>query len=289
MPRRDCRAPGRRQRHVRSRARRASNAGSIHRSVRTTRFWRPAHQTGSGLQPMRLSVASIQLVSSLPAAMSARVCFSALHLLARAASTSSALVEGHAQQAVGVADDQVAGMDHHAVDGDRHVDLAGAVLVGAAVRDAGGIEREGAGGRSRRVADCAVEHEAGDAALDRGGGHQFAEQRVGQVAAGVHHDHVARLRHRHRLVDHQVVARAALHGQRGAGQVAALVHRAQARAAGGHARHAVADVGDGQAPEGLTSCALTWRRALEDLESEHGESFVQGGDGGEAQCTIKKQ
>src|SRR5437899_5469986 len=46
--------------------------------------------------------------------------------------------ERHAQHAVAVAEHEVARLDHHAADGDRNVDLAGAVLVRTAMGDAGG-------------------------------------------------------------------------------------------------------------------------------------------------------
>src|SRR5882724_1221698 len=48
----------------------------------------------------------------------------------------------HYDQAVGVADDDVARVDGYAPHDDRHVDLAGSVLVGTAVRDAACVDGE---------------------------------------------------------------------------------------------------------------------------------------------------
>jgi hypothetical protein len=95
----------------------------------------------------------------------------------------------------------------------------------------------------------AVDDDAAQAALDHLRDHQLADDGVGQVAAGVHHEDVARPGEADRLVDHQVVARAGLHRQGGAGEHAAGVHGPQPRAAGRHARHAVADVRDRQVAE----------------------------------------
>ena len=59
------------------------------------------------------------------------------------------------------------------------------------------------------------------------------------------------LGHAQRLVQHQIVAGRRFHGQRRAGERAACMHRPQPAAAGRHARHAVADIGDGQSAEAL--------------------------------------
>ena len=86
------------------------------------------------------------------------------------------LVERNAKQAVVVADDQVARLDHHAVDCDPHVDLARPVLVGPAVRHARGIHRKAAGADRPEVADGAIDHDAGHSDLLRVGEHQLADQ-----------------------------------------------------------------------------------------------------------------
>src|SRR4051794_5940055 len=52
------------------------------------------------------------------------------------------LIEGHADDPVVVADDEVARLDDHAVERDRGVHLAGPVLVGAAMGDAGCEDRQ---------------------------------------------------------------------------------------------------------------------------------------------------
>ncbi|MGY3506891.1 hypothetical protein ACVW16_000314 [Bradyrhizobium sp. USDA 4474] len=51
-----------------------------------------------------------------------------------------------------------------------------------------------------------------------------ADQCVGEIAPRVDHDDIAGIGDRHRLVKHQIVARARLHGQRGAGHPSGLVH-----------------------------------------------------------------
>ncbi|KAG0751802.1 hypothetical protein G6F24_014021 [Rhizopus arrhizus] len=111
--------------------------------------------------------------------------------------------------------------------------------------------------------------DAGQAALLRVGGHDFADDGVGQVAARFHHHHIARLRQFQRLVHQQIVAGAGAHRQRGAGQRMAVMHGPQARAAGRHARHAVADVGDGKAAELLDDVARDRAFARVNLKTDH--------------------
>lgn len=52
------------------------------------------------------------------------------------------MAEGHAKDAILVVDREISGLDHHALDPDGDIDLAGAVLVGPAMVDAGGIDRQ---------------------------------------------------------------------------------------------------------------------------------------------------
>lgn len=172
-----------------------------------------------------------------------------LLLLVRGRQQLFGLFVGHAQQAVVVPDDQVAGLDDHAIDGDGHVDLARAVLVGAAVGDACGEDREAVLAQHSAVADGAVNDDAGKA-LELGlADHDLADEGVGEVAASVHHDHVTGLGELQGLMDQQVVARPGLDGEGGPGHGRAVMHGAQARAAGRHPRHAVADVGHGHLQE----------------------------------------
>ena len=180
------------------------------------------------------------------------------------------LVIGHAQQTVVVADDQVAGLDDHAVDGYGHVDLAGAVLVGAAVGDAGREHGEAVPADHRAVADGAVDHDAGKALEFGLAHHDLADERVGEVAARVHHDHVAGLRELQCLVDQQIVARAGADGEGRAGHGGAVVHGAQARAAGRHARHAVADVGHGHFQKLPGQLQAHGAFAFQNLAADHG-------------------
>ena len=60
-----------------------------------------------------------------------------------------------------------------------------------------------------------------------------------------------------------------LHRQRRAGELAGPVHRAQARAAGRHARHAVADVGHGALRKLVDDARVHLALPLEDLETDH--------------------
>src|SRR6266567_1191142 len=111
--------------------------------------------------------------------------------------------ERHAQHAVAVAEHEVARLDHHAADGDRNVDLAGAVLVRTAMGDAGGEHGKIAGADRGGIPDRAVDDAAGDAAFPRMRHHQLTDDGAGEIAAGVDDDHVARLGEIERLVHHQ--------------------------------------------------------------------------------------
>ena len=118
------------------------------------------------------------------------------------------LVVRNAQQTVRVAEDQVTGtamtMPSMAI---GTLTSPGPSLYGVhAVRHAGGVQRQIPLSDLFGVANCAVEHDTGDADLDRGGDHDLPEEGVGEVAAAVHDDHVPRSGQRERLVDHQVVA-----------------------------------------------------------------------------------
>src|SRR2546427_25999 len=64
----------------------------------------------------------------------------------------------YAQQAIVVANHEVTGLDHHAIDGDGHIDFARAVLVGSAVRDARCEYREAASTNPCRVPDRSGRH-----------------------------------------------------------------------------------------------------------------------------------
>ncbi|MNI36851.1 hypothetical protein D3C73_909170 [compost metagenome] len=104
------------------------------------------------------------------------------------------------------------------------------------------IAREAVRFKRGHVADRAVHHHARAAMHLQVALHDFAKHGVRQVAARVHHQHVAGLDLHHGLVDHQVVARSRLDRQRGAHQLAAAVVAVQARDALA-ARQVVAKVG----------------------------------------------
>src|SRR6202035_5737632 len=67
------------------------------------------------------------------------------------------LVEGNAQQPVAVADDQVAGLDHHAVERDRPTDFSGTGFIGAAMGDAGRVDRKAQGPQRFGIPNRAVD------------------------------------------------------------------------------------------------------------------------------------
>ena len=135
---------------------------------------------------------------------------------------------------VAIADNEVARRDHHALDRDRHVDLAGAVLVRPAMGDAGGENREIAGMERVVVADRAIDDDAAEAAGFGMRNHHLADQGIGEIAAAIHHDDVAGFGDIERLVHHKIVTGPGLDGEGGAGQHAAAMHRPQRCAARGH-------------------------------------------------------
>ncbi len=145
-------------------------------------------------------------------------------------------------QAVRVADDDVAGIDRDAADGNGNVDLARPVLVGAAVGDSARKDGEAPCLQLRRVADRAPDHHAAYAALLRARRHQLADQSVVVEAAAVHDDHVARLGRIDRLVDEQVVAGRGAHRERRPAELRAVVHGAKLRSARVQSLHAVGEV-----------------------------------------------
>src|SRR6266850_1337462 len=145
-------------------------------------------------------------------------------------------------QAIGVADDDVAGIHRNAAHDDGHVDLPRPVLVGAAVRDAARIDGEAAPAQLGRVADRAPDHHPADAALLRARRHQLADDRVVVESAGVHDDDVARLGGVDRLVDEQVVPGRRAHRERGAAELGAVVHGPELRSPRVEPLHAVGEV-----------------------------------------------
>src|SRR5260221_12637908 len=149
---------------------------------------------------------------------------------------------GNGDQAIGVADDDVAGIDRHAADGDGHVDLPRPVLVGAAVRDAARVDGKAALAQLGGIADRAPDHHPADAALLRTRRHQLADDRVVVDAARVDDDDIARLGGVNRLVDEEVVPGRGANRERGAPELGAVVHGPQLRAARVEPLHAVGEV-----------------------------------------------
>src|SRR6476660_5622009 len=100
----------------------------------------------------------------------------------------------HDGDAIAVADDDVARHDDRAAAADRHVDLAGTVLVAAT-----GANGPAKGGKAERrepvdVANGAVDDDSAEASGDGGVAHQLTEDGARRVAARVDDDDVARRR-----------------------------------------------------------------------------------------------
>ena len=138
---------------------------------------------------------------------------------------------GHVQpgdeaHAVVVGDDRVAGADRLAAERDRDVDRAGGLLDGALRGDVRGPGGEAHVAQLPGVAQARAHDQAADAAGGQRGGEQLAERAVGGGRRGGDDDDVARLGLLDGGVDHQVVARPADHGERGAGDAGALLVRA---------------------------------------------------------------
>ncbi len=180
----------------------------------------------------------------------------------------------HCDHAVGIADDDVARVHHHPSQGDRRVDLARPVLVRAAVGHAAGVHREAPGADLGRIADRAVNHEAGHAAFFGMAGHDVADDGVREIAAGIDHDDVARRGDVYRLVHHEIVARRDLDRKCRAAQLAAAVHRAQRRAAGDQAVHVVRQMRGYHRRERLDELLGWTRRHGQDAKSYIGHEMT---------------
>src|SRR5690606_29327524 len=184
-------------------------------------------------------------------------------------------LERHAEQTVFVAQHQVARLDRHAIERDRHVDLSRAVLVRTTVRDTGGKDRKIMGSDVSVVAHRTVDHHAAEAAPCRVHQHQLTHDRVRQIAAGVDHYHVAWLGIVDRLMHHEVVAGAGAHRHGRSGHHPAGVHRSQACASGRHPRHHVGNVGDRQLPELTHQVGADGAPAFQNSEPQHRFSLGQ--------------
>jgi hypothetical protein len=108
----------------------------------------------------------------------------------------------------------------------------GTSLVGPFGLAPDGVHREAQRADRFGVAHGAVHDDAGDADRHALRHHDLAHQGAGFVALAVDDQHVARLGHRHRGVDHQVVAGAHFDRQRRAGQAHARRQRGDAAAQG---------------------------------------------------------
>ena len=115
------------------------------------------------------------------------------------------------EDAIRIADDDVARCDALAADGDGDVDLTRAVLVGTPVRDAPSVNGEVRALGGIAIANGAIDHESGDALPHGQAEHDLAHDRVGEVAGGVDDDHVACTSEIDRFVRHEVVTRSRSH------------------------------------------------------------------------------
>src|SRR5690606_6578282 len=88
------------------------------------------------------------------------------------------MFEWNAQQSVLVADDQIAGLDDHSAQADRHIDFAGPVLIRSAMRDACRIHRKVAFSNDSHVAYRTIDHYARNTFSLGGAGHEFADDGV---------------------------------------------------------------------------------------------------------------
>src|SRR3954470_18452242 len=97
-------------------------------------------------------------------------------------------------------------MDDHAADRDRDVCFTGPVLVRAAMNGSPGEHGKAGAGECARIADRAVDHEPGRAAVLGNLSNDFADQRPACIAAAVDRENVPRTKLFERLVDRAIVA-----------------------------------------------------------------------------------
>jgi hypothetical protein len=141
-----------------------------------------------------------------------------------------------------------------------------------------GVHREAQRADRLGVAHGAVHDDAGDADRHALRHHDLAHQGAGFVALAVDDQHVARPGHRHRGVDHQVVAGADLDRQRRAGQAHARRQRGDAAA---QRAAAAGDVGqDGRRVLGGAATRSASTRSMSRITSGGvgGSWCVLGGD-----------
>ena len=108
----------------------------------------------------------------------------------------------------------VAGLDAHAADRDRDVDLAAALAVGAPWDRVEGPHPQLEGAQDLDVAHGAIDHHSGPPLGDRALGDHVAEQRHRERTAAVDHEHRTLARSGQQLLDARVVLEAP-HGAHG--------------------------------------------------------------------------
>src|SRR4051812_47589021 len=150
----------------------------------------------------------------------------------------------NANQPVIVANDQIPWLDHHAVNGDYPVHFAGTILVGTAMRNARCEDRKIVLADPAVITNGPIDDHACHSDLLRMGEHELAQDRVGQVAAGIDDQNVARFSPVESGMNHEVVAGALFDGQSWTGEDTARVERPETRPSMGHSGHRVANVRD---------------------------------------------
>src|SRR5258708_8855872 len=148
----------------------------------------------------------------------------------------------------GAADDKGAGSDHTPVDRDGTSDLAGSRPHRTAMGDARRIDRK------LLPADCtgipyrSVDDDATETTPPRIRDHDLADDRIGEIAAGIDHHDVSAQADVERPVNHPIVARPGLNREAGSAQHSPGVIGPQPRSASRQSRHAVAGTADRNGP-----------------------------------------
>jgi hypothetical protein len=103
--------------------------------------------------------------------------------------------------AVAIAYNDVVGLHYHAADTDRHIDLAGTILVRPSMDGGAGVAGKVILGEGVRISNGTVNHQAGGATTLRDGLHDLAYQGAGHIAAAIDDDDIARPHQFQRLGD----------------------------------------------------------------------------------------
>ena len=155
----------------------------------------------------------------------------------------------HDHHTVVVAEHDVAGVHGLSTHDDRHVDRARGGLHRALRADRPRPDRKAHLTKSGHVAYAGRQHRCAHPALPQGHGEQLTEHPVGRRRRGGHHQQVTRPALLDRDVDHEVVARPAEHGDRGAAGLRAGPGRSELGAEIAGAADGLVDGGDAEAAQ----------------------------------------